>query len=394
MSERYPGGFITKTPVVPTATSAPGIWTLDQAMTYIQAGTWPTPPAFDLTRIVIPYQNTSANFTAILYNWNTNTATAFSANPNFNSGQYSVVYDPYDNIYILSSQTSSTSTNKTIAIILAGTTTINYYRNFTGQFSSDPESQLTWNPTAQKVQYYTSGPYGASSGSPSIWQVDSSGTFTSIGNITSWGYTQADMALLTGMNSVGSISLGSKMLQTGATTSSMGDGYCRIATSPYTSFSGSNLTGNPSRASIVPLSTNTAIVVLFGAAYYYDGSTFTGISPGSMATYRFGAQMGNGMFALYDDATPAIKVFQKWPSPGWTVDISGNLGLASFTRSPIYMFGYGSTLFVVTYAISGQQLYLTRFDFTYATGAVTVTARTLTGYTGSGTISSYRYYKS
>lgn len=41
MSKRYPGGLITKTPVVPTTTSAPGIWTLDQALGYIKAGTWP-----------------------------------------------------------------------------------------------------------------------------------------------------------------------------------------------------------------------------------------------------------------------------------------------------------------------------------------------------------------
>jgi hypothetical protein len=41
MSKRYPGGLITKTPVVPTISAAPGIWTLDQAITYIKAGTWP-----------------------------------------------------------------------------------------------------------------------------------------------------------------------------------------------------------------------------------------------------------------------------------------------------------------------------------------------------------------
>jgi len=42
MSKRYPGGLITKTPVTPTTSAASGVWTLDQAITYIQAGTWPT----------------------------------------------------------------------------------------------------------------------------------------------------------------------------------------------------------------------------------------------------------------------------------------------------------------------------------------------------------------
>ena len=44
MSLNYPGGFITKSPTAPTSTSAPGIWTMDQALQYIKAGTWPTPP--------------------------------------------------------------------------------------------------------------------------------------------------------------------------------------------------------------------------------------------------------------------------------------------------------------------------------------------------------------
>jgi hypothetical protein len=46
MSERYPGGFITKAPVAPAGPcqtgAASGIWTLDQATQYIKAGTWPT----------------------------------------------------------------------------------------------------------------------------------------------------------------------------------------------------------------------------------------------------------------------------------------------------------------------------------------------------------------
>jgi len=41
MSERFPGGFITKTPPVPTLASASGVWTVEQAMEYQKAGTWP-----------------------------------------------------------------------------------------------------------------------------------------------------------------------------------------------------------------------------------------------------------------------------------------------------------------------------------------------------------------
>ena len=41
MSERYPGGFITKSTPSVTPFAAPGVWTLDQAMQYVKAGTWP-----------------------------------------------------------------------------------------------------------------------------------------------------------------------------------------------------------------------------------------------------------------------------------------------------------------------------------------------------------------
>lgn len=48
MSERYPGGYITKSPPAATSSAAPGVWTLDQALQNIKAGTWPLPPLGDL----------------------------------------------------------------------------------------------------------------------------------------------------------------------------------------------------------------------------------------------------------------------------------------------------------------------------------------------------------
>ena len=46
MSTQYPGGFITKTPVVPSGgyetSTASGIWTVDQALQYVKQGIWPT----------------------------------------------------------------------------------------------------------------------------------------------------------------------------------------------------------------------------------------------------------------------------------------------------------------------------------------------------------------
>ncbi len=46
MSQKYSGGFITKSPVAPTSSAASGIWTLDQQQQAQQAGNWPSPPIF------------------------------------------------------------------------------------------------------------------------------------------------------------------------------------------------------------------------------------------------------------------------------------------------------------------------------------------------------------
>ena len=47
MSKQYPGGFIMKNPTAPTSSSAPGVWTINQAAYYIKQGLWPLPPTLD-----------------------------------------------------------------------------------------------------------------------------------------------------------------------------------------------------------------------------------------------------------------------------------------------------------------------------------------------------------
>jgi hypothetical protein len=41
MSQKYPGGFITKSPTAPSQGIAPGIWTLEQALQFKKQGVWP-----------------------------------------------------------------------------------------------------------------------------------------------------------------------------------------------------------------------------------------------------------------------------------------------------------------------------------------------------------------
>jgi len=42
--KQFPGGIITKTSTAPTATTATGIWTLDQAAANTKLGQWPRSP--------------------------------------------------------------------------------------------------------------------------------------------------------------------------------------------------------------------------------------------------------------------------------------------------------------------------------------------------------------
>ena len=80
MSTKYPGGFITKTLQTPafgySTTSAPGIWTVDQAMQYKKAGVWPT-------------AGNPANFLAAADNTRSNAST----------GNQAIAVDSSNNIY-------------------------------------------------------------------------------------------------------------------------------------------------------------------------------------------------------------------------------------------------------------------------------------------------------
>jgi hypothetical protein len=66
MSQRFPGGFITKDAVAPTPSAAKGVWTLDQQMQAQKAGTWPFGGPFNYIEDV---------FSTYLYDGNGSTQT-------------------------------------------------------------------------------------------------------------------------------------------------------------------------------------------------------------------------------------------------------------------------------------------------------------------------------
>ena len=69
MSTQYPGGFITKSPVAPTTSAASGIWTVDQALQYVKAGTWPSPPIFIEDMFSTTVYTGTGSFRGIDFGW-------------------------------------------------------------------------------------------------------------------------------------------------------------------------------------------------------------------------------------------------------------------------------------------------------------------------------------
>ena len=63
MSTQYPGGFITKSPVTPTTTSAKGMWTLSEQAGYRKQSLWPTSPGAPTIGTATATSSTAASVT-------------------------------------------------------------------------------------------------------------------------------------------------------------------------------------------------------------------------------------------------------------------------------------------------------------------------------------------
>ena len=66
MSKKYPGGFISKSPVAPTNASAKGVWSLTEAANYTKQGIWPKIPGAPTigTATAATYETATVAFTA------------------------------------------------------------------------------------------------------------------------------------------------------------------------------------------------------------------------------------------------------------------------------------------------------------------------------------------
>jgi len=112
MSKRYPGGLITKTPVTPTTSSAPGVWTLEQALQYIKAGTWPlyvlSDPYFNYVTMLLHGDGTNGAQNNTFLDSSTNNFT-ITRNGNTTQGSFSPYGANWSNYISASNYLNTTS---------------------------------------------------------------------------------------------------------------------------------------------------------------------------------------------------------------------------------------------------------------------------------------------
>ena len=132
MSTQYPGGFITKSPVVPSGpyetSTASGIWTVDQALQYTKQGIWPTAgrlvpdPQFNYVTMLLNGNGTNAAQNNTFIDSSTNNLT-LTRNGNTSQGSYSPFGSNWSNNFSTTSGNYLTIANNA-AFTLGSTFTV------------------------------------------------------------------------------------------------------------------------------------------------------------------------------------------------------------------------------------------------------------------------------
>lgn len=342
----------------------------------------PAKNKFDQTRILVPAMNGTYNITPYLYNWDTNSLTALTANSSFNIGNQiaNILQTPNGDWYLFG-DCGSSNPSSNFAICLSGTNTINYYNMNTGAFPdyNDYNSYPVWNPATSKVQYVAYPHIASSSTSSSVLvQITNTGSTNISLAVPFFGWMVPDMQMLFSQTDSGTITYGTTMLAQGASTKSAGaDNYTWAASSNYTSFSQvANLASNGSRDSIAAISTTKAAICAFGGLYYYNGGVSGSITGVTYSDAKLVTQLSGNVFALWSKGDFKLQII-KDINAQWVVNLTADLSLSS-TRLISQMCGVGNILWVYTVDSTGQ-MYLARFEINTSTGTYTVINRTLSG---------------
>jgi hypothetical protein len=119
MSERYPGGFITKSPPAlnpALGNAAPGIWTMDQAMQAVKNGTWPAyDPYFEYTTLLLHGNGTNGAQNNTFLDSSTNNFT-ITRNGNTTQGTFTPYGSNWSNYFDGTGDYLSIASNAALAL--------------------------------------------------------------------------------------------------------------------------------------------------------------------------------------------------------------------------------------------------------------------------------------
>jgi hypothetical protein len=174
MSERWPGGIITKTPITPTGPNyngtAPGVWTIEQAAYWQRQGLWPT-QGIGVADIYFPYVSYLMSTTATNAQQNNtfldSSSNNFTVNRNGNTTQGSV--NPYGTLWSNYFDGTGDYLSGSASNVMTGNFTVEMWAYFQG-FGAGAGVYTIGNETTQRVVFYVT------SGGALAWDLYGAGT--------------------------------------------------------------------------------------------------------------------------------------------------------------------------------------------------------------------------
>ena len=173
MSKQYPGGLITKTPVVPSGpyetSTASGIWTLDQQAAYAKLGQWPTagnpaPDAqFNYVTMLLHGDGTNGAQNNTFLDSSSNTF-SITRNGNTTQGSFSPYGSNWSNYFpgatnlFLATATALGTGNVTVEFwFYPNDTSVAYYGLYDGRTAANTNTGLGIFQYGQTIEIYGNG---------------------------------------------------------------------------------------------------------------------------------------------------------------------------------------------------------------------------------------------